>query len=168
MQFKPDLAEKVKTGEKTQTRRLVKAGEWLYLSDDGSKVVFAGTRTKWKTGKTYAIQPGRGMASIGRFLLLDIRRERLGAIREQDAIAEGVDKNCPGDWQNCPGCRKQGRCDAEGEYIRYPVELNENYQAFSAVESFLSLFESINGKQAVESNPEVWVLVFEKVNDGKQ
>lgn len=162
MIFKPESIEKIPTGEKTQSRRIKKAGEWLYLSDDGSKIVFSGSRIKWKTGRVYAAQPGRGKKATSRFKLLDIRRERVKDISEADAIAEGVDKNCDGDWQTCLGCLKQEYCEADGEYHHYTRDLDD-FPAYSAVESFLSLFESINGKAALDK--EVWVLTFERVTD---
>jgi uncharacterized protein YhfF len=167
MLFKPELCEKILKGEKTQTRRIKKSGERFVDYLPGGKAVFTERRTKWVVGQTYAICPGRGKPAVGRIRLLDIREERVKDISEADAIVEGVDKNCPGDWQNCPGCLDLKRCDAEGEYIRYPVELNESYQAFSAAESFLSLWNSIYTKpgQRVEDNPEVWVLVFELEGD---
>lgn len=142
MQFKPDLAEKSVKGEKTQTRREVKPWEWLSVLPNGSKAVFHRGRIKWQVGKTYAIQPGRGKASIGRFTLLDIRRERVGAITEADAIAEGVALN-------------HYYCDEGVAPDFIPVHRCEPSV------KFLELFESINGKQAVDDNPEVWVLVFE-------
>lgn len=119
MQFKPELAQKILTGEKTQTRRIVKPGERFVDYLPGGKVVFTEKRTKWAVGQTYAIQPGRGKAAIGRFKLLDIRRERVQDITEQDAIAEG----------------------------------------FGSISEFFGVFESINGKAALDK--EVWVLTFE-------
>lgn len=129
MQFKPELAQKILTGEKTQTRRTVKPGEYLYDPIPDTKMVLGANKrtkdrctkylTKWVVGQTYAIQPGRGKAAIGRFKLLDIRRERVQDITEQDAIAEG----------------------------------------FGSISEFFGVFESINGKAALDK--EVWVLTFE-------
>lgn len=120
MIFKPESCEKILKDEKSQTRRIVKSGEWLVELDGGGKIVFREPATpKWETGKTYAIQPGRGKAAVGRFMLLDIQQERVKDISEADAIAEG----------------------------------------FSSISEFFGLFESINGKGALDK--EVWVLVFE-------
>lgn len=118
MIFKPNLAQKVLKGEKTQTRRIVKPGEFW----DGKTVCRPDGAIKWQVGQSYAIQPGRTKAAIGRFKLLDIRRERVQDISEGDAIAEG----------------------------------------FSSISEFFGVFESINGKAALDK--EVWVLVFEVIN----
>lgn len=121
MIFKPELAQKSKNGSKTQTRRLVKSGERLFIDPDGRKAVLTERGVKWQIGKTYAIQPGRTKTAIGRFTLLDIRRERVREISEQDAIAEG----------------------------------------FGSIAEFFEVFESINGKAALDK--EVWVLTFEVI-----
>lgn len=136
MQFKPDLAEKSVKGEKTMTRREAKPWEWLSVLPNGSKAVFHRGRVKWEVGKTYAIQPGRGVAAIGRFTLLDIRRERVQDISEADAKAEGVEPL---------------RVFATGELLYKPA--------------FAYLWNEINGDGAgaFGDNPEVWVLVFEVV-----
>lgn len=171
MLFKPELAAKIPTGEKTQTRRIVKDGEFIDTYEHRDKTVkvvyLPNGHVKWMTGKFYAIQTGRGQKAIGRFRLLDIRRQRVGDISETDAIAEGVDRNCPGDWQSCPACWSKGKCQAEGEYIHYLREL-DTVPAYSAVESFASLWNSINTApgQRWQDNPKVWVLTFEYAGEG--
>ena len=72
-------------GRKTQTRRVVKDGEyrkrgWVYTP--------AG-HLKWRVGKTYAVQPARTRKAIARIEIAGIRRERAYAISDADAIAEG-------------------------------------------------------------------------------
>lgn len=111
--------ERVLTGEKTQTRRLVKQqtvpshdgkegntdGEWLYTPPGGKPTVFfskpckPGTgfwglpytpaRAKWVVGRTYAVQPGRGKKQVGRILLTEIRREDVREISFDDVRREG-------------------------------------------------------------------------------
>lgn len=162
MLFKPELAQKILRGEKTQTRRVVKPGEGLefHIAQNGGelKAVYNNRGLKWIVGQTYAIQPGRGKAAIGRFRLLDIRQEIAKDISEADAIAEGVDRNCVGNWQSCPSCRSAGKCQFDDEYRHY-LRGDEDEPAYSAAESFLSLLESINGKGSLDK--EVWVLTFE-------
>ena len=82
MQFKEEFISKIISGEKTQTRRLVKEGEiavverienpsltWTetgaYLEGEGilSAVVRNG-KTKYKVGKDYAVQTGRGTKGL--------------------------------------------------------------------------------------------------------
>lgn len=92
MLFKPELAQKVLSGEKTQTRRLGKPGfkPWYRYDETIPAVVVTELhRPVWQVGKTYAVCPGRGKHSIGRIRLVKIRREQVGAITETDALAEG-------------------------------------------------------------------------------
>jgi len=69
--------EQVLDGTKTQTRRLVKEGEFIQSGPDDKLTVyidggfaFAGkypylnSREKWAVGHTYAVQPGRGKPAI--------------------------------------------------------------------------------------------------------
>lgn len=89
-----------------------------------------------------------------------IRVERLQDISEEDAIAEGVEPNCPGDTSNCPStaCKEKG-CQAAGEYFHYTRDF-EDFPAYSARESFQSLWEKINGPESWEANLWVWVVSF--------
>lgn len=54
MIFKPELIQKILSGEKTVTRRPLKAGEY---------------ECRYKVGRTYALQPGRGQRAVGRILV---------------------------------------------------------------------------------------------------
>lgn len=93
-------------GSKTQTRRLVKPGEYalnvwgtplhddlrIGMSGDADRigmVYHANKRLKWRVGDTYAVQPGRGKKAVGRIRLTAIRQERVNNITESDVIAEG-------------------------------------------------------------------------------
>lgn len=89
-----------------------------------------------------------------------IRVERLQDISEEDAIAEGVEPNCPGDTSNCPStaCKEKG-CQAAGEYFHYTRDF-EDFPAYSARESFQSLWEKINGPESWEANRWVWVVSY--------
>ena len=73
---------------KTQTRRLVKQGEYL-REIDGTFRVESDRRVVYQIGKEYAIQPGRGKAAVARLLLTGLRREPVESISTADAIAEG-------------------------------------------------------------------------------
>jgi hypothetical protein len=94
--------EKVLSGEKTQTRRLWKQYEILlrdYWTVEGGqdRVIQASdpnisTRTIWQVGKDYAIQPGRGKKSVGRFVVTALRdHEDVRNISDIDVRAEGFD-----------------------------------------------------------------------------
>lgn len=116
MQFNHTF-QAVLDGRKTQTRRLVKPGEYaansigLYISDInewvekygdlwdlknpyhtrdiGPHIASAGGKRKWEIGSTYAIQPGRGKKSIGRIRITGIRQEDVREISDADVVAEG-------------------------------------------------------------------------------
>lgn len=95
MLFKPELADKIIRGTKTQTRRVVGGNDtftrdgalydrgldWLYVERNG--------RLLWSRGRTYAVCPGRGKSQVARIRITDIRQECVGDISEADATAEG-------------------------------------------------------------------------------
>lgn len=81
MIFAPDLAEKILAGEKTQTRRRrtgqTVTGVWV---DDPCR---------YRPGRTYAVQPGRGKKSVGRILVRSVSAEAMCDMTEDDVRAEG-------------------------------------------------------------------------------
>jgi len=108
-------------GTKTQTRRVVKPGERLvwYHDDYHHYVLTPGGCIKWRVGKDYAVQPGRGYHGVYydidtgviyghgyeplndatrecrfipplRIKVLNIRREPLQLITNKEAMDEGV------------------------------------------------------------------------------
>jgi hypothetical protein len=91
MQFKPELIEKILVGEKTQTRRPVKDGDWAVHSLPPLTItqVRNSKRCKWRVGRTYAICPGRGKPQVARLELQFIRREDVRFITLEDAVEEG-------------------------------------------------------------------------------
>lgn len=151
-------AQQVVDGRKRQTRRPVKPGEWAFMDvDDPAEilsVIGANGRLKWQVGKTYAAQPGRGKKGIGRTPPIEaIRRERLVEITPEDALAEGVlvDFSEWGRWYRLPG--------EEGDWS-------------TAVGAFEYLWNSMYPLKAYRyqgfrwrDNPDVWVIVFEEVDD---
>lgn len=91
----PGHIEKIKAGEKTQTRRLWKPDALLV----GTELRGKGGRLLYAVGKTYAVIPKRGAKSVGRIRITDLSMEwRLkweGAnlatvpLSVNDALAEG-------------------------------------------------------------------------------
>lgn len=75
--------------------------------------------------------------------ITDIRVERLMSISEGDAIAEGIE-------------------EFGGFYRNYSTP-DMFPGSFSAMDSYLSLWDSINGKDSHKINPWVWVIEFENV-----
>lgn len=74
MIFSYENTQKILAGRKTQTRR---------------KVGKPGKPCPYKVGRDYALQRGRGKHEEARILITHVRREPLGSILEEEAIAEG-------------------------------------------------------------------------------
>lgn len=64
MLFKPQLIDKICAGAKTQTRRPFRDGEYLKTVDGNLAWFTASGRIKYQVGKTYAVQPGRGLPTV--------------------------------------------------------------------------------------------------------
>lgn len=90
-----------------------------------------------------------------------VRVERLQDCSEEDAKAEGVLPNWCGPLDKGPNGE-----GSEGwlgdEWINYMVG-EDGPPAYSAKESYQSLWESINGPGSWEANPWVWVVEFKRV-----
>lgn len=145
MIFSEKSIKEILEGRKTQTRRLVKAGETYCrcrFNNLGGHVQKSMGKVKWQVGKEYSVQPSRGKPAvwyetkIGYFKLkikiIGIRRERLLEISELGAKKEG----------------------------------------FNDRNKFLDAFDELNRKAipkqyklglAFSWNPDVWVLDFKKV-----
>lgn len=95
--------------------------------------------------------------------ITDIRVERVQEISEEDAKAEGVEPNCD-DHTKCPSpyCKEKG-CQGEGQYIHYMRDL-DGFPAYSAKESFESLWQKINGPESWEANPFCWAISFKALS----
>lgn len=86
----------------------------------------------------------------------NVRVERLHDISEEDAIAEGIE--CL--WQD-----DTGEISVYRNYMATEKDFeNDPWSgvADSPQHSFFTLWESINGKESLESNPWVWVYDFER------
>lgn len=73
MIFQPPLVQQIRAGKKTQTRRPAKDGE----------------PCRYREGKSYAVQPGRGQSATCRIHVTAVRQEIVGEIAFADARAEG-------------------------------------------------------------------------------
>ena len=159
MLFRPDLAQLILKGRKTQTRRIVKAGDYPYTLLRVVKAINRHGRLIWKVNDgtvdwlssagvgdndgsrgggcatyrqpTYAVQPGRGKLAIGRIRFTAIRSENLWDISDADIEAEGF-------------CRDTGGVD------------------FLDLVAFRQTWDRLNPKPPYrwQDNPAVWVLTF--------
>ena len=118
MLFRPDLAQLILEGRKTQTRRIVKDGDFPFILLRKVMAVNRRGRLIWKVNDgtldwlyeagaggfnddsrgggcatyrqpTYAVQPGRGKLAVARIRYTAIRSENLGDISWADIVAEG-------------------------------------------------------------------------------
>lgn len=76
MIFRPELVGLILKGEKTMTRRPAKLGE---------------EQCRYRPGRSYAVQSGRGKKATCRMRVLETRLEEAGAITDGDARLEGFD-----------------------------------------------------------------------------
>lgn len=103
--------DKVLSGEKVQTRRIVKPGDEdtifpmptdrmfsqrgilyaAYPAHEAREIstVFRNGRRLWNVGQEIAVQPGRGKKSVARILITGLRCEDVREISVEDAKAEG-------------------------------------------------------------------------------
>lgn len=93
MLFRPELAELVIEGQKTQTRRLAHPGDTERHDSERNiqEVVAVSGRIRWRVGTRYAVQPGRGKRGLGHIMVESIAYEPDGVadISEAEAVAEG-------------------------------------------------------------------------------
>lgn len=91
--------------------------------------------------------------------VVDARVERLQAISEMDAIAEGIERMpC-----SCSPTERRDRCwhSPHGTHFRDYSE-PPGFDCVSPSFSFRTLWESINGADAWSANPWVWVVSFRR------
>lgn len=130
----------VLNGQKVQTRRPLKEGDSLELSEDGDFTYIFNKihkRIGYCTGKDYAVQAGRGQPSVGRIRILAIREENLLDISLDDAVAEGAI------------LPKEGRV----------------YHGSDFIKGFLETWEALHGgtRYDASKNPRVHVFEFELI-----
>ena len=92
MIFKKEFISKIINGTKTQTRRLKKHGSYLrgeIVYETHIKDGITEKKIKWKRGKDYTVQAGRGKKGLLKITITKIRKQKLLDITEQDAKAEG-------------------------------------------------------------------------------
>ena len=116
-------------------------GEFTWGDDDG----YEDGRSCWK--------PSIHMPRAASRILLeitDVRVERLNAISEEDAEAEGINMEALYDSQDC-----------------YDCIANHNMTGRPTVTgAFKYLWESIYGEEGWKSNPWVWVIKFKRIEGG--
>jgi len=122
-----------------------KAPEYLYKADyeDNVDKNLIGV-DKWKPSIYMPRKASRITLEI-----INIRVERLNDISEQDAIAEGIEYF---------DIEESGKF-----YKNYNVEYKNWMEFENPIDSYKTLWESINGQGSWEQNPWVWVIEFKRV-----
>jgi len=99
--------------------------------------------------------------------------ERLHEISEADAIAEGVEE-IEGDMNWRPSfydpdsgghrnCYRNYLDDMEHGYPTRKPDGSFEHFPYEAKESYYTLWEKLNGKESLDSNPFVWVVEFKRI-----
>lgn len=145
---------KIKTGDilwvretwQTTWNENKKSWDTIYKADGGYWIDDDGIM-KWKP----SIYMPKKRARI--FLeVTNIRVQRLQEISEEDAIAEGIKKT----WIN-----------DDIKQCKFKNYINDGKGSKSAIDSFISLWEKINGEDSWNVNPWVWVYDFKQVHHPK-
>lgn len=134
----------VRSGKKTQTRRLVQEGDYAIVDEaDPNQPILKVIRTAdagvpkllYEVGKTYSVQPGLAKKTVGNIRVTVIRREHLQDLSEAEALKELPITSL-----------EEGVSDAQW-----------------ALKTFMDTWDVMNSDpgERWEDNPEVWVLEFE-------
>lgn len=136
------VSQKIKEGDILWVRKTFT--EWPKNSFQYfASTAFGDELGKWK--------PSIHMPKIACRVFLKVKSvkiEKLHDITESDAIAEGIKKTWISD------------IPAECKYKNY---LSDGKGSLDPIESFQSLWISINGKESHDSNPFVWIIEFERI-----
>ncbi len=85
-----------------------------------------------------------------------VRVERLGKISDSDAIAEGIERGC---------IVHDGKCFRD--YFETAKNPEDQNWLRDPVASYMSLWDSINGRGAFQVDPWVWVIEFKTISNGE-
>lgn len=120
-----------------------------YAADGGHRPEYQDAEDNLRHGWRPSIHMPRWASRI-LLEITNVRVERLNAISEEDAEAEGIDMEALYDSQDCYDCiadhNMTGRPTVTG--------------------AFKYLWESIYGEEGWKSNPWVWVIEFKRVEGG--
>lgn len=174
--FIEPLFIKVITGEKIQTRRIVKPqpdetgeskefkpryklDEVVYLKEPyyphpRGGMVYKFDHDNFETKVDFKNKRFMPASAAWYFIkITGVRAERLQAIGEKDCLKEGVFKSvyCGGYYLNGITVKRKIEGSLESGKLMYG----------SPIKAYAALIDSINGKGTWESNPFVWVYDFE-------
>jgi hypothetical protein len=171
------------SGKKTQTRRIVKPGEYLTLRGNGCYISHAvmtlSQRLKWWVFWDYAVCPGRGKPAV--WWNPEYPDQWKYGTAFDKALPDGqrlvipVEDRLRAGWQplriKITAIRQEylneiTEADAKAEGVepslRYDIDHLEGFDSYVA--GYEQLWDKINGKTKGarwRDNPRVWVLTFE-------
>ena len=116
-------------------------GNYVYKADDE-----AGHVLKWKPSIFMPKEACRIKLRV-----TDIRVEQLQDISYEDAIAEGIESDCQFYRSNA--------------YLHQYKDYERGDFDCDSIGSYMTLWESINGKGSWDKNPFVWVITFERITN---
>jgi hypothetical protein len=175
---------KIISGEKSQTRRLIKEGEQesyfcqnFYLSNTSEHNVFAvkGTisivynttelkRKRWQVGKTYSVQMGRNKPGIWYDTETKVVHHNFPAGEPLAKKFKGLKEEWKKHYPNVIPLRIRITAIRKEKLLDITEE-DAKKEGFKSKLDFLRAFCLINGKRSQSANepmwnPEVWVLEF--------
>ena len=151
--------DEILSGQKTQTRRVVKPGEGMY---EASLALTAAGNVKWAVGKTYAVVPKRGLPGVWWSDLYLGSVSHPLVIEKPDAATQAY--RIETGWRPLRIrilAIRQGR-------LQDITEADAKAEGVADVAAYRELWESINGKTPGarwDANPTVFVLEFELVRE---
>ncbi len=184
--------DEILSGQKTQTRRVVKPGEFVYqhgnqnpdgiwaidtvftLIDNPEKYEYK-DRIKWAVGRTYAVVPRRGKPAVW-WAIVDGIPIWNHPVRYEPFYQPGE----PTDWENGHYVDLRHELEYQGfqplriritairqERLQDISEADAKAEGVADAEAYRALWQAINGKTPGArwaDSPLVWVLEFEVVN----
>lgn len=176
MLFLPELAQAIKAGKKTRTRRLKEAGDRLVREHmqtargwrKGYVVVAKDGRVRWRVGTEYSVQTGRGKAGIARIRLTDIKEESLQLITGAGVRAEGLrfGDGIGGTWMGWNTWYSGGHAAfVNDHWITKEWKRSRDLVPPGGRSVFAALWDRLHKKRSTHwhDNPRVWVLSFRLV-----
>lgn len=179
MIFKPELIDAILAGRKTQTRRLVKPGEYLICADsygegygDGPAIEVTSLRdrpdkyemtnySKWVVGRTYAVVPKRGKPGVWWSDLYLGSVSHPLVIEKPDAATQAY--RIETGWRPL----RIRIVAIRREHLQDITEADAKAEGVSSKGEYAKLWNRINKRKGTRwsDNPLVWALTFEVVKE---
>jgi hypothetical protein len=183
-QFTPEHITAIVRGDKTMTRRAVKAGERIEYGipdyDTGERKIFAvfsanagNGLLKWQVGRDYAVCPGRGKPGVWWNSSSDEWKTPLSAFTDQDKRWAMFDGWTPLRIRILSIQQEPLGDISEADVIAEGIAYDGNcYRPFAdapgdcisdAVSAYRRVWEHVNGPKSWQRDVLVWVVSFEVV-----